>query len=129
MRNVLFLETANDFNDHSAARLVVAAEHGRFVGADDIAFDDRFDAFAGNDRVHMRAHHDRRSVRNGAGKARDYIAAVAADRTAGVVNLNLRAHFFAVFPEALGDVALLARVTIDLHKFEQQVLDAFLVDH
>ena len=48
---------------------------------------------------------------------------------ARVVNLDFRAHLFTVFLDAFGDVALFARVTVDLHKFEQKILDAFLVDH
>ena len=48
---------------------------------------------------------------------------------AGVVNLDLRAHLFTILLDALSDVAFFARVTIDLHEFQQKVLNAFLVDH
>src|SRR6184192_149252 len=56
--------------------------------------------------------------RKRAGKARDDVTGVAADRFAGSVDLDLRAHFFAVLLDALSDVPLFARMAIDLHKFE-----------
>ncbi len=129
MRDVLFLQAANHLDDYRAAGFVVATQHGRAIGANDVAFNDWFHAFAGNDRVHVRAHHDRLGIGNRAREARDDIAGVAADGTASVVDLNLRAHFLAVLLEALGDIALLARVAVYLHEFEQKILNAFLVDH
>ena len=66
----------------------------------------------------MRAHHDRLRARKRAGKACDHIAGVAADRFAGIVDLDLRVHLFAVLLDALRHVALFARMAIDLHKFE-----------
>src|SRR5258707_447595 len=129
MRNVLLLQAANHFNDHGTAGFVVAAQHRRLVGANDVAFDDWLDAFAGNYGVHVRAHHDGIGSGNRSRKTRDDIAAVAAHCSAGVVNLDLRAHLFAILLDALGDVAFFARVTVDLHEFEQKVLDAFLIDH
>src|SRR5205807_7889324 len=105
------------------------AEHGGFIGANDVAFDDWFDAFARNDRVHVRAHHDGFSARNRAREARDDVAGVAVDFFSGVINLHLRSHFFAVLLDAFGHLAFFARVAVDLHKFKQQVLDTFLVDH
>ena len=66
----------------------------------------------------MRAHHDRLRARKRAGKPRDHIAGVAADLLAGIVDLDLRAHLFAVLLDALRDVALFARMAVDLHKFE-----------
>ena len=129
MRNVLLLQTANDFDDYGAAALVITAEHGRFIGANDVAFDDWLDAFAWHDRVHVRAHHDGLGVVNRAREARNYVAGVAGDFFAGVINFNLRSHFFTVALNALGDLAFFSRVTVDLHKFEQKILDAFLVDH
>ncbi len=129
MRNVLLLKTANHFDDHSATALVVSAEDSRAIGADNVALDDRLDAFARDDRVHVRAHHDRRRARNRAGKPSDHVAAVAADFFASVVNLDLRAHLLAVLLDSQRHLALFARVTIDLNEFEQKILDAFLVDH
>src|SRR5213080_4485997 len=129
MRNVLLLETANDFNDHGTATLVITTEHGRFIGANNVALDDWFDAFAGNDGVHVRAHHDRFSVRNRAREARNDVAGVAADFFSGVINLHLRSHFFTVAFDALGNLAFFARVAVDLHEFEQEILDTFLINH
>ncbi len=77
----------------------------------------------------MRAHHDGIGSGNRSRKTRDDVATVAADCGAGVVNLDLRAHPFAILLDALGDVAFFARVTVDLHKFEQKVLNPFLIDH
>src|SRR5437763_12990 len=115
MRNLLLLEAANNFDDYRAARFVIAPEHSRAVGANDVAFDDWFYPFARNDRIHVRAHHNWFSIRNTAGETRDHIAAIAADLFTGVVDFNLRAHFFAILLDPLGDVAFLARMTIDLN--------------
>src|SRR6266571_342508 len=115
MRNVLLLETANDFNDHGTATLVITTEHGRLIRSNDIAFNDRFDAFAGNDGVHVRTHHDRFSALNRASEARNDVAGIAADFFVGVVNLNLRSDFFAVLLDLLSYLAFFARVAVDLH--------------
>src|SRR6266498_3712322 len=109
MRNVLFLQAANHFNYHSAAGLIVATQDSRAVGANDVAFDNWFDAFTGNDRIHMRAHHDRCGAGNRARKTRDDVPAVAANLLSGIVDLDLSAHLFAVLLKALSDVAFLAR--------------------
>ena len=115
MRDVLLLQATNHFDDHGTARLVVAAEHRGAVGANDIAFDNRLDAFTGHNGIHVRAHHDRVGVRNRTGETRDDVAGIAAHCTAGIVNLDLGAHFFTVFLDALGDIAFFARVAVDLH--------------
>src|SRR5260370_32524236 len=111
MGNLLFLETANNFDDHGTAGLVIAGEHGRFIGADDVAFDDWLDAFTGNNGVHVRAHHDRIGARNRARETSDDFAGVAADCLSGVIDLHLRPYLFPVFLAALGAVALFARLT------------------
>src|SRR6185437_11475747 len=116
--NLLLLEAANDFDDHGAAALVVAAEHRGAVGANNVAFDNRLDPFAGNDGVHVGRHHDRLRVPDGAGKSCDDIPGVAADGFARAVDLDLRAHLFAVLLDTLRDLAFFARVAIDLHEFE-----------
>src|SRR2546430_12200277 len=108
MRSVLFLKAANHFDDYRAATLIVAAEDRRAVGTNDVAFNDWLNAFAGNDCVHVRAHHDRLRVRKRAGKTRDDVAGVAADRFTGSVDLALSAHLFAVLLDSLRDVALFA---------------------
>src|SRR5262249_47677781 len=56
-------------------------------------------------------------------------AGVSADRFAGIIDLDLRAHLFAIFADALRHFALLARVTVDLHEFQKQILNPFLIDH
>ncbi len=111
------------------AGLVVAAEDGRAVGADDVALDDGLDALAGDDRVHVRAHHDGVGACDGAGEARDDVAGVAADGRARVVDEDLGAHLLAELFDALGHLALLARDRVYLDEFEQKVFDALLVDH
>ena len=62
-------------------------------------------------------------------KARDDVAGVSADFFAGVVNLDFRAHLFAVFFNALGNVALFTRVAVNLYKFEKKIFDALLINH
>src|SRR5262249_15831651 len=71
----------------------------------------------------------RRSVCNCAWEACDDIAGVSAYRFAGIIDLDLRAHLFAIFADALRHFALLARVTVDLHEFQKQILNPFLIDH
>jgi hypothetical protein len=75
------------------------------------------------------AHHDGLGARDGAGEARDDVARVAAHLLARVVNPDLRAHLFAILLDALGHVALLARVAVNLYEFEKKILDALLVNH
>src|SRR5437868_1094496 len=129
VRDFLFLKATNDFDDHNATALVVAAEDRRAISANYVAFDNRLDAFAGNDRVHMRAHHYWLCAGNRACESRNNIAAVAANLFAGVVDLNLGAHFFAVLLNALGDVAFFARVAVDLDELKQKILNTLLINH
>jgi hypothetical protein len=129
VRDVLLLQAADGLDDDGAAGLVVAAEHGRAVRADDVALDDRLDALARDDRVHVGGHHDRLGPGDGAGEARDDVARVAAHLLPGVVYLDVGAHLFAVLLDALGHVALVPRVAVNLYEFEQQILDALLVNH
>jgi hypothetical protein len=63
----------------------------------------------------VRAHHDCLRAGNRTRETRDHVAAIAAHFLARVVNFNLRSHLFAVFLDAFSDLALLARVTINLH--------------
>src|SRR5438445_6560069 len=129
MRNILLLQTLNNFDDYSAATLIIAAEHGRPVGPNNVAFNDWLDAFTRNNGVHVRAHHDGRRIGNRARKPRDDIPRIAANFLAGVIDFDLPAHSFTIPFDELSDVPFLARVTIDLHQLEQQALNAFLIDH
>ena len=123
------MQAADGFEDDGDARLVVAAENGRAVSADDVALDDGLHALAGDDRVHVRAHHDGLGAGERAGEARDDVAGVAADLAPSAVNLYLGAQLLADLFDALGDLALLARDRVDLDEFEQKVFDALLVNH
>ena len=123
------MQAAYGLADDGAARLVVAAEHRGAVCAYTVTLDDGLDAATGDDRVHVRAHHDGLGSGERARKARDDVAGVAADLRACVVNLHFRAHLLAECTDALGHVALLARDGINLYEFEQKVLDALLINH
>ena len=46
-----------------------------------------------------------------------------------IVNLCLSAHLLAILLDALGYVALLTRMAVNLNKFEKKILDALLVNH
>jgi len=56
-----------------------------------------------------RTHHDWLRVQNRPGETCDHVAAVAADFFSGVIDLDLRAHCFAVLFNAFGNLALFAR--------------------
>src|SRR6185503_15300622 len=129
MRDVLLLQAFDNFDDDDAAGFVIAAQDGRAVGANDVAFNDWLDAFAGDHGVHVRAHYDRFSALDRARKAGNNVAGISADLLTRVVDFHQRAHFLAVLLDAFSDLALFARVAIDLHKLQQQVLDSFLVNH
>src|SRR5919198_441731 len=129
VRDVLLLQAADRLDDDGYPRLVVAAEHGRAVGADDVPLDDGLDTSAGDDRVHVGAHHDGLGVGDRAREARDDVAGVAADLLPGVVDLDLRAQLLADPFDALGDLALLARDRVYPDEFEQKVFDALLINH
>jgi hypothetical protein len=63
-------------------------------------------------------HHDRLGTGNGSLKARDDVAGISSDLFACVVYLNLRAHLFAMLLDALGNLAFLSRVAVNLDEFE-----------
>ena len=83
---LVFLDHAQDFANDGNAALVVAAENGAAVGAQNIAVEHRHDAFAGNHGIHVSGKQQRRSAGDVAGKMSDEIAYVAADLFSGVVD-------------------------------------------
>ena len=102
-----FPNPADGFDDGDDSRLVVAAENGRAVGADDIAVNDRLDAFAGKDCVHVAAEHQR-FRRFGSRQGGDEVAGVAADFFAGIVELDLEAERLQFLFHVGGELGLLA---------------------
>src|SRR3989442_509610 len=80
---------AHALADERHAGLVVAAEDRGAVGADDVVLDDRLDALAGGDRVHVRAEEERGRA-GGARQVRDQVARLAPERRARAVEAHLR---------------------------------------
>jgi hypothetical protein len=96
---------------------------------DDVAFDYGLDAFAWNNCVHVRAHHDGVGSRDRAFESRYDISGISSYFFTCVVYLDDGAHLFAIRLNTLSDVTFFARVTVDLYEFEQEILDSFLIDH
>ena len=120
---------ADALADDRDAGLVVAAEHGRAVAADDVAVDDRRDA-------------DRRArpcpcARRGATGAPGAVPGTCAIRLptspptadAGVVELDLGAEAAQLRREPLGDAPLAAREAVDLDQLEEQRAQTIGLDH
>ncbi len=103
---MIFLDHLQGFADDGNAALVVAAEHGTAVGAQDISIANRFDAFTRHYGIHVRREEKRRGVRHVSRKVRDQVADVAADLFAGVVDKNRRAELYHLALKTQGDVAL-----------------------
>ncbi len=112
-------EHAHDLADDRATRLVVAAEHGRAVGADDVAFDDRLDAFSGDHGVHVRGEQERRGGA-GALHAREDVAGRAADDRTGVVGPHLGAELFELACQPGRHEVLLAGMAVEPHQLQEQ---------
>jgi len=116
------------FADDRASRLVVAAEHGGAVGADDVAVDHRFHAFARNDGVHVSGQKERSHALAGAVEMADQIAAVAVDLVGGAVEAASKARALQFAHEPQRDVAFAARERVDLDDFQEQLLQTRMID-
>ncbi len=110
---------AQDLANDRAARLVVAAEHGRAVAPDDVAFDDRPDALARDHGVHVRREEERRRG-DRARDAREHVAGRAADLGARVVDPDLGAEVAELAREPLGHAVLLPRMAVDADQLEEE---------
>ena len=114
---------ADGFDDGDDSGLVVAAEDGRAVGADDIAVDNRLNALAGQNRVHVAAEHQR-FCRFGSRQGGDEVAGVAAHFFAGVVKLDRKAERFQLFFHVGGEFSLLAGRAGDFGHLDELVHEA-----
>jgi len=119
---------AHALADEGHAGLVVAAEDRRAVGADDVVLDDRLDALAGDDRVHVRAEEERGRV-GGARQVRDQVARLAAERRPRAVEAHLRPQPGELAREPRGDPSLAARVAVDPDELQEERLQARGLDH
>ena len=125
----VFLDNSHDFANDRDAAFVVAAEHGGTVGAQDVTFEDRYDAFAGDHCVHMRGQQQRLARRRVTGKLGEQIADVAADFLAGVIDRNRRAKFFHLPFKAHGDVVFVPRQAVDLDQLDEKILQSLSIYH
>src|SRR5262249_46924821 len=88
MAKAVLAAGADALADDRDARLVVTAEDGRAVGADDVTLDDGTDALAGHDGVHVRAEEERRH-RGVAGDVRDQVPHLAVYGARSVVEADV----------------------------------------
>ena len=118
----VFFDDPQNFADDRDAALVVAAEHGGAVGAQDIAVEDRHDAFAGNHRVHMRGK-QQRLARQGRCRetSRSDCRHCRRPFRRRRRSTTLGAEFFQLALEAHGDVVFLARQAVDLDQFDEKI--------
>ena len=121
VRDVLLAQLMQHLADDRASRLVVTAEHGSAVGADDVAVDHRLHAFARNDGVHVGAQKQRRHALASAVEMADQIAAVAVDFLGGAIEAAAKARALQFAYEPQRDVAFAARERVDLDEFQEQL--------
>ena len=125
----ILLYNPHDFADDRDAAFVVAAEHGGAVGAQDITVEDRYDAFAGDHRVHVSGKQQRLARRRVTGKLGDQIADVAADLRTGVIDGDRRAKFFQLPFKAHGDVIFAPRQAVDLDQLDEKIAYSLSIYH
>jgi hypothetical protein len=100
---------------------IITAEDRRPVGANCAAFDDRLDAFARRNSVHMSGEHQRHNAGNGALDSRNKIASVGVGAFARIVIPTDGTGIFGFVLQPYRYVAFGARERVDLNKFEEEL--------
>ena len=131
VRDGAFAQLAQRFKDGRDTGLVVAAEDGRAIGADDAILPDGMDIRAGLHAVHMSRQHDGRPVllplcRR---EIRDEIAAVAAQGLTGLVLMDGTAEFLQALCQEVADFTLIVRRAADADEFEKLSQHALFINH
>ena len=128
--DVMFPQTLQGLEDGGDARLVICAEDGRAVGADDAVRENGLDICARLDAVHVRREHDGRYPCDCTFESCDDIARAAAECPARFVLVNLcRTERAQTCCQQIGDLTLVERGAADGDESEEIVQDAFLVNH
>jgi hypothetical protein len=122
VRNTPFAQLMKHFADDRTSRLVISAQHRGAVGADYVALYHRFDAFAGNDGVHVRTQQQGRYAFAVPVKVADKISAIAVDFFARTIETASQPGAFQLPYEAHRNVSLAARERI----YPDQVQKDFL---
>ena len=120
VRHAAVAERVQHLADDRQAGLVVAAEDGPAVAADDVALDDRAHAFTGDDGVHVRRQQQGRGACDRAVDAREEVAGFAADLRAGVVEPRLRPERVQLASQAERDRAFLPGMAVDADEVEEE---------
>ena len=114
---------SDGFDDGGDPGFVVTTEDGRAVGADDIAVNDRLDAFTGKNCVHVAAEHQR-FRRFASRQGGDEVAGVAAHFFAGGVELDRKAERLQLLLHVSGEFSFLAGGAGDFGHFDKLVHEA-----
>ena len=131
VRDGAFAQLPQRFKDGRDAGLVVAAEDGRAIGADDAILPDGMDIRTGLHAVHMSRQHDGRSVLLPLcrGEIRDEIAAVATDCLTGLILMDNAAELLKALRQEVADFTLIVRRATDADEFEKLSQHALFINH